>query len=241
MTIIQSTNDGEITGTTVGGIIGLSNGTAVQIKDCSNSGNIYGNSRVGGIAGYIGTNVELTGCSNIGTITAIPEAAPLETYPNVMIAGIVGSLDQLEKFMTPSKFIYSNLTNTGKITITDPENKFSLIYAGGILGRFMTLQGKISTLTSLTSNGPISVSRSSSEAYIGLLIGYLSAAAKGSTVSTINFNKCVVGTDSQVSLSGGINIIPYAVYGNPLKGNYAPKINLNNFTNSTVYAPYYTE
>ncbi len=159
----------------------------------------------------------------------------------MVIGGIVGVVQQ-QISNYGRKFVYSNLTNNGKIVLTDPENKFNQAYVGGVFGNFSTLDGTTSTLSNLTNDGHITINKgTSSNTLIGCLIAYLGAFNNGSTVSTINFNGCVVGAESQVSLSGGINIIPYAVYGNPLNGNYAPKINLNNFTNSTVYAPYYTE
>jgi len=142
------------------------------IIDCENQGNVTLNLtqakskhfRYGGVIGSIApadatAKVKVEGCKNTGNININCVSA----IANVYLGGITGVCDS-----KGSEFSFKNCSNSGKLSLSNPENFSGTAYVGGLAG-----QRNEGAISDCTSSGEIDVAAFNvDKVYTGGLVGY---------------------------------------------------------------------
>ena len=193
-------------GNRAGGIIAQAEGGT--ITDCINRGDITGNSGVGGIAGHChGEEVTITRCTNYGAVTTSEYRAAYDqnrtgsdgaggiagrAYGNISLCANYGDIRSTDAYTggvagyipqkgTNKAFTVSACYSRGKVDIRGSEYAVKSMYAGGLIGRCVT----VSLLDSYSTG---SVTGSAGGSYICGGVGYfdcnIGTSAKNNYVLT---------------------------------------------------------
>ncbi|MCL2139031.1 MAG: hypothetical protein FWH41_05820, partial [Treponema sp.] len=132
-TITQSWSKGNVTAavntsSSIGGLLGSSNGTPVSMTQCFSTGfvnieSIGGSVNAGGLAGYFRGNIERSGAKGDVTVTQNEDIVT-----TINAGGLVGRLNEAGKNIT-------NCYTLGDVTVDYNYSQYAHMAAGGIVGR----------------------------------------------------------------------------------------------------------
>lgn len=192
-----------ISGTSVGGIVGVANGT-VSISNCEMNGGVIGGHQIGGLVGFAqGCNLTIEGCINNATVTTTSQASDNN---RTSAGGFVGYVNA-GATVTIKSYIDENgqtkkSTNNGKISTTSSADNKGV---GGFVGYSY---GKI-TLTDCVNEKNATIT---GKERVGGLVGYIGKADSDSQKEMVISgceNKAAVTSNSTNDVYGIGGIVGY--------------------------------
>ena len=192
-----------ISGTSVGGIVGVANGT-VSISNCEMNGGVIGGHQIGGLVGFAqGCNLTIEGCTNNATVTTTSQASDNN---RTSAGGFVGYVNA-GATVTIKSYIDENgqtkkSTNNGKISTTSSADNKGV---GGFVGYSY---GKI-TLTDCVNEKNATIT---GKERVGGLVGYIGKADSDSQKEMVISgceNKATVTSNSTNDVYGIGGIVGY--------------------------------
>lgn len=192
-----------ISGTSVGGIVGVANGT-VSISNCEMNGGVIGGHQIGGLVGFAqGCNLTIEGCTNNATVTTTSQASDNN---RTSAGGFVGYVNA-GATVTIKSYIDENgqtkkSTNNGKISTTSSADNKGV---GGFVGYSY---GKI-TLTDCVNEKNATIT---GKERVGGLVGYIGKADSDSQKEMVISgceNKAAVTSNSTNDVYGIGGIVGY--------------------------------
>lgn len=192
-----------ISGTSVGGIVGVANGT-VSISNCEMNGGVIGGHQIGGLVGFAqGCNLTIEGCINNATVTTTSQASDNN---RTSAGGFVGYVNA-GATVTIKSYIDENgqtkkSTNNGKISTTSSADNKGV---GGFVGYSY---GKI-TLTDCVNEKNATIT---GKERVGGLVGYIGKADSDSQKEMVISgceNKATVTSNSTNDVYGIGGIVGY--------------------------------
>lgn len=192
-----------ISGTSVGGIVGVANGT-VSISNCEMNGGVIGGHQIGGLVGFAqGCNLTIEGCINNATVTTTSQASDNN---RTSAGGFVGYVNA-GATVTITSYIDENgqtkkSTNNGKISTTSSADNKGV---GGFVGYSY---GKI-TLTDCVNEKNATIT---GKERVGGLVGYIGKADSDSQKEMVISgceNKAAVTSNSTNDVYGIGGIVGY--------------------------------
>lgn len=199
-----------ISGTSIGGIVGVANGN-VSVSGCEMSGSVIGGHQVGGMVGYVNSaTLTIDGCTNNATVTTTSQYS--DDNARTSAGGLVGYVN--EGSPTSSVITIINSTNNGKVSAVSANantgvggfvgysngtvNITNAINTADISGSASSrVGGVVGYSATLTLNGATNSGQVSGASQVGGIVGY---ASSGKIYGTVSNSKAVTGA----SMVGGI-------------------------------------
>lgn len=199
-----------ISGTSIGGIVGVANGN-VSVSGCEMSGSVIGGHQVGGMVGYVNSaTLTIDGCTNNATVTTTSQYS--DDNARTSAGGLVGYVN--EGSPTSSVITIINSTNNGKVSAVSVNantgvggfvgysngtvNITNAINTADISGSASSrVGGVVGYSATLTLNGATNSGQVSGASQVGGIVGY---ASSGKIYGTVSNSKAVTGA----SMVGGI-------------------------------------
>lgn len=192
-----------ISGTSVGGIVGVANGT-VSISNCEMNGGVIGGHQIGGLVGFAqGCNLTIEGCINNATVTTTSQASDNNRTSAGGFVGYVNAGATVTiKSYTDENGQTKKSTNNGKISTTSSADNKGV---GGFVGYSY---GKI-TLTDCVTEKNATIT---GKERVGGLVGYIGKADSDSQKEMVISgceNKAAVTSNSTNDVYGIGGIVGY--------------------------------
>ena len=192
-----------ISGTSVGGIVGVANGT-VSISNCEMNGGVIGGHQIGGLVGFAqGCNLTIEGCINNATVTTTSQASDNNRTSAGGFVGYVNAGATVTiKSYTDENGQTKKSTNNGKISTTSSADNKGV---GGFVGYSY---GKI-TLTDCVNEKNATIT---GKERVGGLVGYIGKADSDSQKEMVISgceNKAAVTSNSTNDVYGIGGIVGY--------------------------------
>lgn len=192
-----------ISGTSVGGIVGVANGT-VSISNCEMNGGVIGGHQIGGLVGFAqGCNLTIEGCINNATVTTTSQASDNNrTSAGGFVGYVNAGANVTIKSYTDENGQTKKSTNNGKISTTSSADNKGV---GGFVGYSY---GKI-TLTDCVNEKNATIT---GKERVGGLVGYIGKADSDSQKEMVISgceNKAAVTSNSTNDVYGIGGIVGY--------------------------------